>query len=144
MAPATPNAEDTLRRPAALLELLLEAVLVAEPEEEETVPVAAAVDPEAGVEAAPEPLVPPSWTELLRQEVELPAPIVTMSEYAVVPVLSFKAMVLHKEVSRYLKENNKVFLQAGPGSKVNIPGVRSTGLRRELLELDTQVSKNIN
>ena len=86
-------------------------MLVAEPEEEETVPVAAAaVDPEAAVEAAPEPLVPPSWTELLRQEVELPAPIVTMSEYAVVPVLSFKAMVLHKEVSRYLKENNKSVL----------------------------------
>jgi hypothetical protein len=87
-------------------------VLVAEPEEGEVAPVAAAVDPavvdpEAGVEAAPEPPVPVSSTELLRQEVELPAMIVTMSEYAVVPVLSFKAMVLHKAVSRYPTENSK-------------------------------------
>jgi len=38
---------------------------------------------------------PPSLTDVLTQLIELPGWTVTMSEYAVVPVLSFRAMVLY-------------------------------------------------
>jgi hypothetical protein len=54
--------------------------------------------PAAGVEvplATVVPLdAPPSFTVVLRQEVSLPDMMVTMSEYAVVPVLSLRAMLL--------------------------------------------------
>ena len=97
MMPAAPKAEDTVRRSAPLLwvELLLEAVPVTEPEGEEAeAPVAvapdalvpvdpAAVDPEEPVEAAPPeppPLPPVSLTDVLTQEVEVPAWMVMMLE----------------------------------------------------------------
>lgn len=122
MRPATQNAEDTLRRPAPLVVVEVplavepEAVVVAELEEPRVVPAAvvpaavvpaavvpaavvpAAVVPELAVEA-PEALVPLGWAELLMQLVELPAWIVTMLEYAIAPVLSFKEIELHKVMS---------------------------------------------
>lgn len=42
---------------------------------------------------------PPSSTVVFRQEVSLPGMIVTMSEYATLPVLSFRAMLLDSSVS---------------------------------------------
>lgn len=54
--------------------------------------------PAAGVEvplATAVPLdAPPSLTDVLRQEVSLPDIIVTISEYAVEPVLSLRAILL--------------------------------------------------
>jgi len=82
MTPATPNAEDTLRRPAPLLlvDELLPEVVAGELAE---VPVAAAPPEEpveAGLEPVPVPLVPVSVTVVLMQEAETPAWTVTMSE----------------------------------------------------------------
>lgn len=80
MTPAIPNAEDTLRRPAALdwVEELPEAVAVAEVE---AVVEPVALDPELPSVAVPEPPVPLSATVVLTQLEEVPATIVTMSEY---------------------------------------------------------------
>jgi len=93
--PATPNVRGALKRSAALLRVavLLEAVEVGVPELPERPGLELVV--EEGEEAPVElPLVPPvSVTLLLRQEESVPPVTVTMSEYAVAPVLSFKAMV---------------------------------------------------
>lgn len=74
MTPATPNAEDTLRRSAALLEEVVVVLF-------ELAEVAVPVDPELPVEEALEPPLPVSLTLELRQVEEDPAVIVTISEY---------------------------------------------------------------
>lgn len=96
MIPATPNAEETVRRPAppVWVEELLEEVLVAVPEAGDPVE----LEPEP-VEGAPEPPVPVSVTFALTHESVVPAAIVTMLEYAAAPVLSFKEIVLQTVVS---------------------------------------------
>lgn len=75
-----------------------DAVVVAEVlAPEAVVPDADTEDPAAGVEvplATAVPLdAPPSLTDVLRQEVSLPDIIVTISEYAVEPVLSLRAIL---------------------------------------------------
>lgn len=66
--------------------------------------------PVAGVEvplATAVPLdAPPSLTDVLRQEVSLPDIIVTISEYAVAPVLSLRAMLLDSSQLRILQETH--------------------------------------
>lgn len=86
----------------------------------------------------PEPLVPPvSVTLLLRQEESVPPVTVTMSEYAVAPVLSFKAMVLHVEHQHEPKNTQQQRCsQASARPEVHVPSVRSTTLSRELLDLE--------
>jgi len=89
MKPATPNEVDMVRRLAAFA---FEAPAEADAVEEDALLVLE--DPEAVGEAAAEPLLlPPSDTVEFKQEELLPAWTVTMSEYAVSPVLSFKLMV---------------------------------------------------
>jgi hypothetical protein len=95
MKPATPNEVDMVRRLAAFA---FEAPAEADAVEEDALLVLE--DPEAVGEAAAEPLLlPPSDTVEFKQEELLPAWTVTMSEYAVSPVLSFKLMVLWNMVS---------------------------------------------
>jgi len=106
MIPATPNAVDTLRRPAPLAEepvaLALALALALEPEgvevpelegltEDSAGDEVLGVDPEP-VEAGLEPPVPVSETAVLTQEVELPDWTVTVLEYTSSPVLSFRAI----------------------------------------------------
>jgi hypothetical protein len=91
--------------------------------------------PAAGVEvplATALPLdEPPSFTDVLRQLVSLPAMIVTISEYAVVPVLSLRAMLLNPSQLHITKKPTGSNSQDSVSLKVNVPSIRCARLCRE-------------
>lgn len=83
--------------------------------------------PVAGVEvplATAVPLdAPPSLTDVLRQEVSLPDIMVTISEYAVAPVLSLRAMLLDSSQLRISKKPTESNPQDCVSLKINVPSI---------------------